>query len=270
MVRRSVAIAVLAAVLAPAAPAAGEESAPQKLFRKRLLRDAAVSREVKGVLRHGGFVDRNIRFSDLTGDGKSDAVVLVNQGGAAGRIALYVYSSHETRELRVVYRNQHLYRARAKLRRAGPGRPHGSVVFRVPLYDPGDILSDPGAWRKVELRWRARRSLLRRFNTETIDNVRARYCSDDRDFCTRALKTAAGKVYLELRSISLHGRYTLCVTTPARHTDCRPFTLRRVGDEFVSRVRWTANFPDEGRGRYSVTWQLGPQRLGPPLGFRHA
>ena len=73
---------------------AAEQTTAQKLFRKRLLNDRGVKPEVKRVLRHGGFVDRDIRFGDITGDGKSDAVVLVNEGGSAGRIALFVYSSH--------------------------------------------------------------------------------------------------------------------------------------------------------------------------------
>ena len=87
-------------MIVPAVPAAAEQTRAQKLFRKRLLNDRGVSADVKRVLRNGGFVDRDIRFGDVTGDGKSDALVLVNQGGSAGRIALYVYSSHKPRNRR--------------------------------------------------------------------------------------------------------------------------------------------------------------------------
>src|SRR5215212_10276016 len=136
MAIRPIALALLLFVAVPTLPAAAEETAGQKLFRKRLLNDRAVKPEVKRVLRNGGFVDRNIRFGDVTGDGKSDALVLVNQGGSAGRIALYVYTSHRPRrgdgagggELRIRYKNQHLYRARASLKGMSADRPQGAVV----------------------------------------------------------------------------------------------------------------------------------------------
>ena len=192
MVLRALAIALLVLVAAPVVPAAAEQTQPQKLFRKRLLNDRAVSAEIKQVLRSGGFVDRDIRFGDLTGDGKSDAVVLVNQGGSAGRIALYVYSSHRTgrrdggggTELRIHYKNQHLYRARASVRGMGPKRPQGAVIHRTPIYDPGDELSDPGAERVVEVRWRVRRARFGIASTRTVDRVRSRYCARSGDYCT--------------------------------------------------------------------------------------
>jgi hypothetical protein len=279
MVLRAVAVALLVLVAAPAAPAAAEQTQPQKLFRKRLLGDRGVSAEIKQVLRSGGFVDRDIRFGDLTGDGKSDAVVLVNQGGSAGRIAVYIYSSHRTgqgdggggSELRIRYKNQHLYRARASVKRMGPDRPHGAVVHRTPVYDPGDQLNNPGAERVVEVRWRPRRKRFGVASTRTVDRVRSRYCARSGDYCTETIKSRRGVVYLELRSISFEGRYTLCVTRPGGGAaDCRFFTLRRSGDRFVSHVRWDANFPDGGVGRYRVVWRLGPQKLGPALGFRRS
>ena len=278
MALRTAALALLALVLVPAVPAAAEETQAQKVFRKRLLSDREVAPEVKRVLRTGGFVDRDIHFGDLTGDDRSDAVVLVNDGGSAGRIALYVYSSHRLRrrdgagggELRIRYRNENLYRARAALERPGEERPYGAVVYRTPIYDPGDELSDPGATRVVEVRWRARRRTFGVASRRVVDRVRRRYCSRTGDYCTETIKSQRGVIYLELRSRGFNGRYTLCVTTPAGSTDCRFFTLRRTGDEFVSHVRWAANFPDGGTGRYRVVWRLGAQKLGPTLGFRRA
>jgi hypothetical protein len=279
MVLRAAAVALVALVALPAGPASAEQTAPQKLFRKRLLNDRAVSSEIKQVLRNGGFVDRDIRFGDLTGDGKSDAVVMVNQGGSAGRIALYVYSSHRARggdggggtELRIRYKNQHLYRARATVKAMSGERPHGAVIYRTPIYDLGDELNDPAAIRVTEVRWRPKRRRFGVASTETVDRVRSRYCSKTGDFCTETIKSRRGVIYLELRSISFEGRYTLCVTPPGGGAaDCRFFTLRRRGDRFVSQVRWTANFPDGGTGRYAVRWKLGAQTLGPALGFRKA
>ena len=122
----------------------------------------------------------------------------------------------------------------------------------------------------VEVRWRPRRN---RFGVEerrTVDRVRSRFCAQSGDYCTETIKSKRGVVYLQLRSLSFNGRYTLCVTPPGGETDCRFFTLRRSGDRFVSQVRWSANFPDGGVGRYKVVWRLGPDQLGPPLGFRNA
>ena len=276
MVIRAAALALLLFVISPAVPAGAEETRAQKLFRNRLLNDRGVSTDVKRVLRNGGFVDRDIRFGDLTGDGKSDALVLVNQGGSSGRIAVYIFSSHRPRnndggggdELRIRYKAQRLYRARASLKQPGPNRPRGAVVYRTPVYDPGDELNDPGATRVVEVRWRQRRS---RFGVEerrVVDRVRTRFCSETGDYCTETIESRRGIVYLELRSLSFNGRYTLCVTPPGARADCRFFTLRRNGDRYISHVRWTANFPDRGAGRYRVVWRLGRDQLGPALGFR--
>jgi hypothetical protein len=279
MVPRAVALTVLAFLLVPAGAAVAEQSQAQKTFRKLLLRDRGVSAEVKQVLRNRGFVDRDIRFGDLTGDTRDDAVVLVNQGGSAGRIAIFVFSSHRNRrsdggggsELRIRYKNQHLYRARAGLKRMGADRPQGAVVYSTPVYDAGDELGDPGARKVVEVRWRPKRSRFGVASTRTVDRVRSRYCSPTGDYCTETIKSRRGIVYLELRSLSFNGRYTLCVTQPdGGPADCRFFTLRRSGDQFVSHVRWKANFPDGGTGRYSVVWKLGRQKLGPALGFRIA
>jgi hypothetical protein len=275
-VLRAVALALLAFVAVPAVPAAAEQTAPQKLFRKRLLADRAVSVEIKQILRSGGFVDRDILFGDVTGDTKSDAIVLVNKGDTGGRVAIYVYSSHRRRrgdgggggELRILYKNQNLYRARGSVKRMSEKRPQGAVVYRTPVYDPGDELSDPGATRVVEVRWRPKRRRFRVAETRTVDRVRSRYCSPTGDYCTRTIKSPRGVTYLEITSVSVSGRYTLCVTTPEREKDCRIFSLRRSGDQYVSQVRWAANFPDGGVGRYSVRWLLGEQKLGPALGFR--
>jgi len=278
MVRRTAALALLAFVAVPALPASATQTRPQKLFRKLLLRDTGVTPEVKQVLRNGGFVDRDIRFGDLTGDTKDDAAVLVNQGGSAGRIAIYVFSSHRPRrsdgaggsELRIRYKNQHLYRARAGLKRASAERPQGALVYSTPVYDPGDELSNPGARRVVEVRWRPKKLRFGVAQRRTVDHVRSRHCSRTGDYCKRTIKSAKGVVYLQLSSVSLSGRYTVCVTTPAGAKDCRLFTLRRSGNRFISNVRWAANFPDGGVGRYRVVWKLGRQKLGPPLGFRIA
>ena len=59
-------------------------------------------------------------FADLTGDGKSDAVVTVENGGAAGAVAAYVLTAEGSASgaLRVAFRNQSLYRGRVRM--SGP------------------------------------------------------------------------------------------------------------------------------------------------------
>jgi hypothetical protein len=148
-----VAAGALAAALV-AGGASGKPTEAQELFRERLLEERGIARDVRTRLRKGGFVDERISFADVTGEGRSDAVVLVHSGGSAGRIALYVFSALDGRRLRVVYRNQRLYRATARVR-------DGDVVYRVPVYSPGDDLCCPSAERETQLRWDARRKRFR-------------------------------------------------------------------------------------------------------------
>lgn len=167
--------AVLAALLASAGlgaglvagGASGEPTRAQELFRERLLDARGVSRDVRTRLRKGGFVDRRMSFADVTGEGRSDAVVLVHSGGSAGRIALFVFSAGEGEELELVYRNQRLYRATARVRR-------GNVIYRVPAHEPGDELCCPSAERETELRWDSRAERFRVVDRRTIEIQRVR------------------------------------------------------------------------------------------------
>ncbi len=276
MVIRVTALALLLFVIVPAVPAAAEQTRAQKLFRNRLLNDRGVSADVKRVLRNGGFVDRDIRFGDLTGDGKSDALVLVNQGGSSGRIALYIFSSHKPRnndggggdELRIRYKAQRLYRARASLK----AREHQAPARRGRLQDarlrPGRRAERPGRDTRGRgaLARAARRASAWRKGAWSIACASAS-ARRRGDYCTETIKSERGRVFLELRSLSFNGRYTLCVTPPGGSTDCRFFTLRRNGDRYVSQVRWEANFPDGGvrplQGRLAA--RPGPARAGARL-----
>ena len=85
---------------------------PQELFRDVLLKDADTTSGVKRLLRtNAGFVSPTPVFADLTGDGKSDAVVTVENGGAAGAVAAYVLTAEgsDSGALRVAFRSQSLY-----------------------------------------------------------------------------------------------------------------------------------------------------------------
>ena len=100
---------------------------PQELFRDVLLKDPSTTSGVKRLLRtNAGFVSPTPVFADLTGDGKSDAVVTVENGGAAGAVAAYVLSAEgsDSGALRVVFRNAvAVPRPRADERSDGDRRP---------------------------------------------------------------------------------------------------------------------------------------------------
>jgi hypothetical protein len=131
----------LATALVVAVPVAG--AAPSKLqttFRAALLGDARTSKAIKDALTSGAaIVDPTPVFADLTGDGKSDAVVPVVTGGAAGAVAIYVFSTDSAKDgaLRVVYRNQELYRASVAV-----GGDH-ALTLHLPRYAAGDALCCP-------------------------------------------------------------------------------------------------------------------------------
>jgi hypothetical protein len=145
----------LVALAFGAAPASAEPTTTQRFFTERLLADSGTSDEIKSLLRTSqAFVDRSVRFKELTGDGRADAVVRVQTGGAAGTIALYVLSTDIGRgkdsPLTVVFRSQSLERAETRIR-------DGVLRYRTARYAPGDELCCPAAMAESRLRWRERK-----------------------------------------------------------------------------------------------------------------
>src|SRR3712207_7769291 len=68
------------------------------LFRS----DPKTTVAIKDLLRtRGGIVAPDIEFADLTGDGRSDAIVLVDTRGIAGGVALYVFSTEDRKSTRL-------------------------------------------------------------------------------------------------------------------------------------------------------------------------
>lgn len=102
------------------------------------------------TLKKGGFVSSDVLFADLTGEGKDDAVVTVDSGGAAGIVAVYVFSAGTGKDLNVVYRNQRLYRAQVRI------NPGPALVYVLPQYKAGDELCCPSAYRETTLQWSAK------------------------------------------------------------------------------------------------------------------
>ena len=143
---RTVACTVAAFALALVAvllTTGGSSAAPTKsqaLFTRTLLNDEKTTAAIRGLLRDGGgIVAPDVTFADLTGDGRSDAVVLVDTGGVAGAVGLFVFSTHgeaEDSDLRVVYRSQRLYRAHVEVSGA-------TLVVRTPRFAEGDDVCCP-------------------------------------------------------------------------------------------------------------------------------
>jgi hypothetical protein len=127
-------------VFLAAAGSQAKPSASQQLFRTTLLEDAKTTSGIKALLRdRGGFVAPEIEFADLTGDERSDAVVLVDSGGAAGAVGVYVFSTHgkaADSPLRAVYRSQQLYRASAEISAA-------TLILHTAKFASGDDLCCP-------------------------------------------------------------------------------------------------------------------------------
>jgi hypothetical protein len=123
----------LACGAVPAALAQDQNESPQALFRDVLLKDANTASGVKRLLRtNAGFVSPTATFTDLTGDGKTDAVVTVENGGAASVVAAYVLTAEGSSSgaLRVALRNQELY--------GGSTRVSGTTLTIVdPIYARG-------------------------------------------------------------------------------------------------------------------------------------
>ncbi|MBA3327975.1 MAG: hypothetical protein H0T43_06705 [Solirubrobacterales bacterium] len=168
--RHIVAVALAAALCTGSAVlvtgGAGAATRSQDLFRRTLLADERTTSAIKGLLRsRGGFVAPEVAFTDLTGDGRSDAVVLVETGGAAGAVALYVLSTHgaaEDSELRAVYRTQRLYRASAE-----PSA--GALIVRAPRFDEGDDLCCPDKVIERVYAWSAGARTLRLRSSREVD-----------------------------------------------------------------------------------------------------
>lgn len=146
----------------------GSSAAPSKsqaLFGKTLLADDKTTPAIKALLSDGGgIVAPDITFADLTGDGRSDAVVLVDTGGVAGAVALYVFSTHgedQDSDLRAVYRSQRLYRASSEIADA-------TLIVRTPRFAEGDDVCCPAKIVQRVYAWSAGAQTLRPRGSEEV------------------------------------------------------------------------------------------------------
>jgi hypothetical protein len=148
---RSIAVALVAfaAAAAPAGAQTATTEGAQDLFTRMIREDPATSRTVRAALEKGAaFVAPDVGFADLTGDGKQDAIAVVETGGAAGAVALYVFSIDGAKDgkLRAIYRSQKLYRVLIRTDAA-------TLLVRTPVYQPGDDVCCPPQMLERTLTW---------------------------------------------------------------------------------------------------------------------
>jgi hypothetical protein len=148
LIRAAGLAAMLVALWAPAT--AGAKDATQTFFEQRLLADGQTSAAIKLLLQRGGFVDKAVVFRDVTGDKRDDAIVRVHSGGAAGVVAVYVFSTANRKngKLRAIFRSQSLMRASTRVLK-------GVVSYRTSRYNPGDELCCPARLTQSTLGWDA-------------------------------------------------------------------------------------------------------------------
>lgn len=167
MLCRFVIAGLLALTLVSATAATAQAPSQSAVFRRLLLLDKDTSPGIKQLLRKdGGFV-KPINFSDLTGDKKADAVVMVASGGAAGNVALYVLTAdglkgkRGTGTLRAVFRTQSLYRASSRV--SGT-----AVIYKSPNYAANNDLCCPSKTVQRTLRWSKTTGLFRITSTKQV------------------------------------------------------------------------------------------------------
>ena len=151
-----------AAAQVPPEPAPPDQT-PQALFEDLVVKDARTTASVRSLLQSdAGFVGTPA-FADLTGDGRMDAIVSVRVPGAAGTVAVYVFSSAGTDadRLRAIFRTQALYRARTGI--AGT-----TLTIGQPRWARGDDLCCPAARTERDYVWAARTRTLRRTGDERV------------------------------------------------------------------------------------------------------
>jgi hypothetical protein len=162
--RLSALVALACACLLAGGPASAQEETPQSLFRDVLLKDAKTASGVKRLLNtNAGFVSPMPVFADLTGDGKSDAVVMVDNGGVAGPIAAYVLSAEGSSQgdLHVAFRSQSLYQGRVRI--SGP-----TLTVAEPLFARGDDVCCPRRATERDYAWDAAKKAFTRRATRTV------------------------------------------------------------------------------------------------------
>jgi hypothetical protein len=128
-----------------------QTTSPQTVFQRLLLNDKQTSPAIQNLLRRGsGFVDPAVTFTELTADNKSDAVVMVQSGGIAGVVGVYVFTSATKNggngTIRASLRLQ-------SLRRASVTIGGGTIIVSTAAYAAGDGLCCPKEIVDMTYKW---------------------------------------------------------------------------------------------------------------------
>ncbi|MDQ4058836.1 MAG: hypothetical protein M3124_06905 [Actinomycetota bacterium] len=93
------------------------------------------------------------------------------------------------------------------------------------------------------------------------------FCGDE--YCQYATRNRKGIRYLVFRSFVHRGKVKVCVNALDETRSCVKDRFRDGNDDgvFVSRLRWSTNFPNKGSGSYTVRWRQNGERIGKILGF---
>jgi hypothetical protein len=100
-------------------------------------------------------------------------------------------------------------------------------------------------------------------------SARSAYCSPSGDFCYGVSAERDPKIRLHMAA-RYFPRARICVTPPdGAERTCKTYRVRDLGRVFGVAVRWSAKFPNHGRGRYKVKfYDSGGRGLGPSVSFR--
>jgi hypothetical protein len=155
---------LIAAFVLPALAPAQTTSNPQAVFQRLILNDTRTATSIKTLLRRGsGFVDPGVTFTELTGDSRSDAVVLVQSGGVAGTVGVYVFTSAIKNggngTLRAAIRLQ-------TLRRASVTVGGGAIMISSAAYAAGDQPCCPKELVDATYKWDRPTGTFKRTATE--------------------------------------------------------------------------------------------------------
>ena len=99
------------------------------------------------------------------------------------------------------------------------------------------------------------------------DHRPSSFCGDE--YCQYAKKNSEGIRYLVFRSFAHRGKVNVCVQAPDETRSCVSDRFTDANDDgaFVTRLRWSTNFPNKGPGDYTVRWRQNGARIGKVLGF---
>jgi len=95
------------------------------------------------------------------------------------------------------------------------------------------------------------------------------FCSQTGDFCQSTTRNRNGVRVLQFRSFAHRGKVNVCVKAPTNTRACVKDRFRDRNDDgvFVTHLRWSTNFPNEGPGAYTVEWRQNGSKTGKRLGF---